>query len=70
MNLDLLPTVSTYMCPRPRMVKDRAEGGVMKAGRKVIELGLEGSLFYDIHLQPGTLRNPGILNLSLEIHVV
>lgn len=52
------------------MVKDRAEGGVMKAGRKVIELGLEGSLFDDIHLQPGTLRNPGILNLSLEIHVV
>lgn len=58
------------MCPKLLVVKTELEGGVMKAGRRVTGLRPEGSLFDDINLQLGTLKNPGIPNLSLEIHVV
>lgn len=42
----------------------------MKEGRRVTGLGLEGSFFDDVNFQPGTLRNPGILNSNLVVSVV
>lgn len=55
----------------PKALHDkRADYGMVREGRKVTGLGLKASIFNDIDLQPGTLRNSGILNLSLVVHVI
>lgn len=52
------------------MVKDGADYGMVREGRKVTGLGLKANVFNDTDLQPGTLRNSGILNLNLVVHVI
>lgn len=64
-SLDLLLMMSSHRCPKLFMIKDRADYGMVREGRKVTGLGLKASVFNDIDLQPGTLRNSGILNLTL-----
>lgn len=50
--LNLLPRVSSRMCPRAFMVKGRSGDGVVKELRSTTGLGLEGSFFDDIVFQP------------------
>lgn len=57
------------MCPRPVMIKDKAEKVVVKEERRVVGLESEGSLFDGINSHPRTLRNPGIQYLNPVVHV-
>lgn len=52
------------MCPRPVMIKDKAEKVVVKEERRVVGLESEG-----INSHPRTLRNPGIQYLNPAVHV-